>query len=151
MENKKIEPLVTVHISAYNHQQYIGDSIQSVIDQTYENIECIIINDGSKDNTHEVISKYIDKCRQRFIRFQYINRDNKGLSATKNECLNWAEGKYFTGIASDDIMLSNKIEDLVTFMENSNDKYAVVFGDANFIDAENTKINLDGLGHVTQR
>ena len=149
MENKKTGPLVTVHISAYNHQYYIGSSIQSVIDQKYENIEFIIINDGSKDNTHEVILEYIDRCKERFVRFQYINRDNKGLSATKNECLNWAEGKYFTGIASDDIMLPNKIEALVGFLEDNNDKYAVAFGDANFMDAEENKINLDSIGHVS--
>lgn len=149
MGNKRVEPLVSVHISAYNHQDYIGDSIQSVIDQAYKNLEFIIINDGSEDNTHQVILKYIEKCNLRFIRFQYINRDNKGLSATKNECLHWARGKYFTGIASDDIMLENKIQVLVESLENSNDTYAAAFGDANFIDAVGNKINLDSKGHAT--
>lgn len=149
MENKRVEPLVSVHISAYNHQDYIGDSIQSVIDQTYKNLELIIINDGSEDNTHKVILKYVEKCNLRFIRFQYINRKNKGLSATKNECLQWARGKYFTGIASDDIMLQSKIQVLVESLENSNDTYAAAFGDASFIDALGNKINLDSKGHAT--
>lgn len=143
MENKATEPLVTAHMSAYNHEKYIGDAIQSVIDQDYENIEFIIINDGSKDNTHDVILTYIDACKSRFVRFEYINRYNKGLSATKMECLAWAKGEYFTGIASDDVMLSNKVSLLVDKLENLDNSYAVAFGNAIFIDDKSNEVYID--------
>jgi len=143
------EPLVTVGIPAYNHQHYIGEAIKSVINQTYRNLEVIIINDGSKDNTHEEILKHVDECKKRFVRFEYINRENRGLTKTLNEILSMARGRYFTLIASDDIMLPHKVKDLVEVLENSLEEYAVAFGDAYFINEEGKTIYLDGKGNVT--
>jgi len=136
-------PLVTVCIPAYNHERYVGQTIQSVIDQTYENIELIIINDGSKDKTDEVIRKYIPECEKRFVRFEYRNRENRGLSATLNEAVRWAKGKYFSPIASDDILLKDKISILVDKLESLDDSYAVAFGNAIFIDDEGKELYLD--------
>jgi len=136
-------PLVTVCIPAYNHERYVGQTIQSVIDQTYENIELIIINDGSKDKTDEVIRKYIPECEKRFVRFEYRNRENRGLSATLNEAVDWAKGKYFSPIASDDIILKEKISILVDKLESLDDSYAVAFGNATFIDEYGKEIYLD--------
>jgi len=143
MLNKKDEPLVTVHMSAYNHEKYIKEAVESIINQTYENLEFIIINDGSHDSTHIEITKLLPKCYKRFKRFEYRNRENLGLSATKNECLKWAQGKYFTGLASDDIIMSNKVSDLVSFLEDSDDSYAVAFGDAIFIDDNSNEVYRD--------
>lgn len=136
-------PLVSVRISAYNHDKYIAEAIESVINQTYQNLEFIIVNDGSTDNTHDIISKYIEQCQKRFVRFEYRNRENKGLSATLNECIKWSKGKYSTGTASDDVMLPNKISLLVEKLEKLDDSYAAAFGDASFIDANSEKIYLD--------
>lgn len=141
MENEK--PLVSVCIPAYNHEKYVAECIESVIKQDYKNIELIIINDGSKDNTHDVIMNYEDKCKERFVRFEYRNRENKGLSSTLNEIVEWSKGKYFTGVASDDVMLSNKVSLLVEELEKLNDSYAVAFGNAIFIDDESQKLYLD--------
>lgn len=143
MEDREDYPLVTVHMSAYNHEKYIAEAIESIINQTYENLEFIIINDGSKDNTHLEISKLISRCHDRFKKFEYRNRENKGLSATKNECVEWAKGKYFTGLASDDVMLPNKISLLVEKLESLDESYAVAFGDAIFIDENSSKICLN--------
>ncbi len=151
MRNNQL-PLVSVRISAYNHDKYIAAAIESVINQTYKNLELIIINDGSTDNTHDIILKYAEECQKRFVRFEYRSRGNKGLSATLNECIKWSKGKYATGTASDDIMLPNKISLLVEELEKLDDNYVVAFGDANFIDANSDKIYLNpNTGESTKR
>ena len=108
MENNN-QPLVSVVIACYNHENFVQDCVQSIIDQTYENIELIIIDDGSKDGSVEKIQEMIPACKQRFVRFEFRYRPNKGLSATLNEALEWCEGTYFSPIASDDILLIKKL------------------------------------------
>ncbi|MCD2506173.1 glycosyltransferase family A protein, partial [Staphylococcus aureus] len=73
-----------------------------MIDQDYENIELIIIDDGSKDNSVIKIQEMVECCKQRFTRFEFRSRANIGLSATLNEALEWCEGEYFSALASDD-------------------------------------------------
>lgn len=127
--------MVSVVIPCYNHERFVQDSIQSVIDQTYQNIELIIIDDGSKDSSVEKIQEMIPTCQQRFIRFEFRHRPNKGLSATLNEALEWCQGEYFSAIASDDMMLNDKIEIQIDFLKNSIDSTIVgVFGGYNLID-----------------
>lgn len=143
MENKNNLPLVSVCIPAYNHEKYIAETIESVINQDYMNLELIIINDGSKDKTDEVIKKYEQKCQKRFVRFEYRNRENKGLSATLNEMVQWSKGKYFTACASDDMFLSTKVSLLVNSLEKFSEDYAVAFGNAIFIDDNSNEIYID--------
>lgn len=143
MENKNYLPLVSVCIPAYNHEKYIAETIESVINQDYMNLELIIINDGSKDKTDEVIKKYEQKCQKRFVRFEYRNRENKGLSATLNEMVQWSKGKYFTACASDDMFLSTKVSLLVNSLEKLSEDYAVAFGNAIFIDDNSNEIYID--------
>jgi alpha-1,3-rhamnosyltransferase len=143
------KPLVSICIPVYNHDNFIKDSVLSVINQTYKNIELIIINDGSTDGSHKEILKLIDKCQQRFVRFEYIHRDNKGVAYTLNEALEWAKGKYFTSISSDDIMLENKVKLLVEVLETHPD-YPIAFGDANFIDEKGNFIDPLTLERVNQ-
>ena len=140
---EKMKPLVTVVIPVYNHERFVAESIQSVIDQDYGNIELLIINDGSKDNSHEVIIGFEEKCKSRFKRFEYRNRGNKGLSATLNEMVEWAKGKYFSAIASDDILAVDKISLLTEKLENLDESYAVAFGDAIFIDDNSNEVYIN--------
>ena len=142
--NQSNQPLVSVVIPCYNHESFVQDSIQSVIDQTYQNIELIIIDDGSKDGSVEKIKEMIPACQERFVRFEFRHRPNKGLSATLNEALEWCEGKYFSALASDDIVLKNKIDRQTKYMEE-NPKTTAVFGSANYIDENNNIKNLDQL------
>ncbi len=129
-------PLVTAVIPVYNHEKYVAESIRSILQQTYRNIELIVINDGSRDRSHERILPLIPECRERFVRFEYINRENRGLSATLDQALGMAKGKYISGLASDDVALPEKIRLLVEALESKDDSYAAAFGDALFIDKE---------------
>lgn len=119
-------PVVSIAIPSYNHADYIQKSIQSIIDQDYKNVELIIIDDGSKDNSVEIIKSMIPECQDRFLRFEFRHRPNKGLCATLNEALEWCQGEYFSPIASDDIALPHKTSFLISKILNT--EYSAVFG-----------------------
>lgn len=93
-------PLITVIITNYNYGIYIEEAINSVLNQTYPNIELIIINDGSTDDSDDVICKIMDVNKGRNIR--YVNRENKGVVYTRNEGLELAKGEYVSYLDADD-------------------------------------------------
>lgn len=133
-----VNPLVSVVIPCYNHEKFVEYCIQSVIDQTYQNIELIIIDDGSRDGSVEKIQEMIPACQERFVRFEFRYRPNKGLSATLNEALNWSVGEYISPLASDDIILNKKIEKQVYLMEKD-PSCKGIFGNMILIDDENNE------------
>ena len=141
--NQDNMPLVTAVIPVYNHEKYVAESIRSIVNQTYQNIELIVINDGSKDRSHQMILPLVEECRQRFVRFEYINRENIGLCATLNQALAWARGDYLSALASDDVALPEKIEVLVEALEAKDPTYAAAFGNAWFIDDDGQRMALD--------
>lgn len=132
-------PLVSIVIPSYNHERFIQDCIKSVIDQDYENIELIIIDDGSIDRSVEKIKQMIPACETRFTRFRFINRNNKGLSATLNEAIEWCKGKYYSAIASDDILFPTKTSTLLKYLEEDKD-LAGVFCGCYILNNEGTRI-----------
>ena len=132
-------PLVSVCMPAYNHENYIEEAILSVIEQTYQNIELIIINDGSSDKTEKKIELLEEKCKKRFVNFIYKNRKNKGASYTANEGLSLANGKYFMVTGSDDTQSKERISVFVEFMEN-NKTYNCAYSGYKDIDINNKVI-----------
>jgi alpha-1,3-rhamnosyltransferase len=112
--------LVSVIIPAYNHEEYIGQCIESIVNQEYKNIELIILNDGSKDNTANIIKSYEETCKERFTKFKFIDKQNEGVSKTLNKGINISSGDYICFIASDDIMIEGRIKKQVEFMLNKN-------------------------------
>lgn len=134
-------PLVSVVIPCYNHEEFVQDCIQSVIDQTYQNIELIIIDDGSSDGSVAKIQEMSELCQKRFTNFEFRFRPNKGLCATLNEALEWCEGTFYSALGSDDKILPNKIDIQVDFLKK-NKKYIAVFGGVDLID-NNDKL----IGH----
>lgn len=134
---KSNQALVSIIIPCYNHERFVQDSIKSVIDQSYNNIELIIIDDGSEDASVKKIQEMIPLCEKRFTRFEFRHRANKGLSETLNEGLEWCKGEYFSSLASDDILLPTKIYHQIKIMERRPDIIAL-FGNINYIDEKNT-------------
>lgn len=119
------QPLISIIIPCYNHENYVQECIQSIIEQDYQNIELIIIDDGSKDNSVQKIKEMQALCEQRFVRFEFRHRPNKGLCATLNEALEWCQGKYVSIFASDDIMYPHKSNIQVKFLEENSNITAV--------------------------
>ncbi|WP_461537923.1 glycosyltransferase family 2 protein [Spongorhabdus nitratireducens] len=109
-------PLVSVIVTCYNHDQYIEDAIQSVLGQTYENIELIVVNDGSTDKSEEILNRLSAQHN-----FKVIHQYNKGLSEATNTGLKEANGKFIALLDSDDIFLPDKISKQVRFMCRNQD------------------------------
>lgn len=131
-----LKPLVSVVIPSYNHAFFVKDAIRSVINQTYENIELIIIDDGSTDQSLNKIEELIDECKQRFVHFEFRHRSNKGLCHTLNEALSWVKGDFFSVLASDDMIMPDKISIQIDYLMK-NEKCVAVFGGMIFIDDKN--------------
>lgn len=139
------QPLVSLIISAYNHEKYIEECLESIINQTYKNIELILFNDGSKDGTHEKIIELLPKLKSRFKSFEYINKENEGISKNFNLGIKKAHGKYIKTFASDDFLFKNAIEDLVNELEKNPD-FDIAYADGYYVynpeDEPLTKIHL---------
>ncbi|ANW96312.1 hypothetical protein AXE80_08485 [Wenyingzhuangia fucanilytica] len=102
-------PLVSIIIPTYNRAHLIGETLDSVIKQTYLNWECIVVDDGSTDNTIEVLKEYTDKDS----RIQYHHRPKerpKGANACRNYGFELSKGEYIMFFDSDDLMLNQKVE-----------------------------------------
>lgn len=128
-----VDDLISVVIPAYNHEQYVQEAIQSVIDQTYFNIELIIINDGSSDKTWEKIKEMESICNTRFHRVIFENQENQGTCITLNRLITLAEGQYIQIVASDDKLMSNSAQILYDFLSISPD-FSLAVGKNIFID-----------------
>ena len=115
-------PLVSVIMPVYNSAKYLNEAIDSILEQTYENIELIIIDDGSSDNSINLINNYNSSK----IRF-YQNEKNLGVSATRNKAIDLSKGKYVALMDSDDISPPDRIKKQIDFLE-SNFDYALVAG-----------------------
>lgn len=92
------DPLVSIIVPCYNQAQYLAEALQSVLDQTYSNWECIIINDGSPDNTEAVAQEWLETDN----RFKYIFKKNGGLSSARNAGNTIAEGEFILPLDADD-------------------------------------------------
>jgi alpha-1,3-rhamnosyltransferase len=128
--------LVSIIIPSYNHQHYIGQAITSVLDQTWPEVDLIVIDDASSDESARVI-KRIHSQREGFRFIQ--RRQNEGLISALNEGLAMAEGDYFCELASDDFLPPDSISDRVRFLDAHQDHVAL-FGDA-FLVNGNTQTN----------
>jgi len=102
----KFTPLISVVIPAYNAEQFLDETLESVLSQTYENWECIIVNDGSTDNTESIAKKWCEKD----ARFRYFYKENSGASDTRNLGIKKARGEYIAFLDADDILTSDNLE-----------------------------------------
>ena len=124
-------PLVSAIIPSYNHESYIEECVLSIMNQTYKNIELIVIDDGSTDRSREILEQL-----QRQYGFVLVLQDNQGVSKTMNKAIRqYAHGKYITGSASDDFLLPDKVEQQVNYMESDSD-CSLVFGKVHMVDSQ---------------
>lgn len=128
--------LVSVIIPAYNHEKYVQDTIKSIISQTYQNIELIIVDDGSKDKTWQKIQELKEECEKRFVRIHFETKANEGTCKTLNRLIDLAHGEYIYIIASDDLAKPDAIKFEVEFL-SQNSQYALCVGDNEIIDSDN--------------
>lgn len=132
MQNK----LITIGIALYNHEKYIKECLESIINQTYDNIEIIVIDDGSKDNSYQVAKEVLESQTKR----PYIikTRPNIGMCNTLNEIIELASGEYISFIGSDDFWREDKITKQARYLDE-NPEVALVHCNSYLVD-DNSKI-----------
>jgi glycosyltransferase involved in cell wall biosynthesis len=106
-----IHPFVSVVLPVYNCPTYVGVAIESILNQKFENFEFLIIDDGSTDDTPQILKKYSDS------RIRHIRHENKGLAGTLNVGINLARGKYIARQDQDDISLPERLSSQFAYME----------------------------------
>lgn len=125
-------PLVSVIVPSYNQSDFLNETLNSVLSQTFDDWECIIINDGSTDETEKVAESYCLKDK----RFRYFKKENGGLSLARNKGIELASGKFIQFLDSDDIIDSRKFE---IQMKGSEENEADVYiSDYNFFEGDIT-------------
>ena len=119
----KMSELVSIIMPSYNTGEFISNSIQSVLNQTHENWELIIVDDCSTDNTDNVVSTFLKDPRINYIK----NVKNYGAAISRNRALREARGKWIAFLDSDDLWVPEKLEEQIRFMNDHN--YAFSYTD----------------------
>jgi len=128
MENR---PIISIIVPCYNQAQYLSDTLKSVLAQELTEWECIIVNDGSIDNTEEIALKWCKKDN----RFSYYNKENGGVCKARNYGIKKSMGKYILPLDADDIISKEYTKEAIVIFENNRDvkivfSKAMMFGEA---------------------
>ncbi len=138
-------PPVTVICLCFNHQNYVIQALQSVIDQSYTNIQLIVADDASEDDSQQIISNFIIHHPEIiFIK----NEKNLGNCITFNKAFAFAKGKYIIDLSADDLLLNNRVSKQVTDFEELTEEYGVIFSDVFYI---NEKTEIVGKQNLSQK
>ncbi len=119
-----MKPLVTVVIPSFNHSKYILKAIESVLGQDYENFELVVVDDGSIDETRDLLRSQSFDSRVSLI----LNEKNRGQSAALNQALQISRGEYICLLPSDDWYLSSKLSSQIAKFESADADVGVVYG-----------------------
>lgn len=140
-------PLVTVICVCYNHARFVTEALDSVMEQTYQPIELIVIDDGSTDGSPKIIKQWIAAHPETVL---LLNGTNIGYCKTFNKAAALAKGKYLIDLSADDVLLPERVAIGVQSLE-SNPQAGVTFSDAEHIDEAGVKISLhsDRFPHHT--
>jgi glycosyltransferase involved in cell wall biosynthesis len=108
-------PTVSIIIPCFNQGKYLNDALQSVVNQSWQDWECMIVNDGSTDDTHDIAMHVgaLDK------RFKYIKQENRGLAGARNRGVRESRGRYIQFLDSDDLLLPTKLETQVKLLRST--------------------------------
>lgn len=122
---------VSALMASYNHERYLSQAIESVLNQTIPDLELIIVDDASTDNSPQIIQNY--QAKDQRIR-AFFHSKNQGIAPTVHQCLNAATGKYVSFIGSDDLWVHSKLEKQLALLQSNED--AVVWSEGDVIDAD---------------
>lgn len=130
----KDEPLISIITPTYNRADFIAEAVQSVLDQTYQNFEHLIVDDGSTDNTREVLSPFLADGR-----FKYFYQENQGQSVARNQALEHARGEFICFLDSDNVWLPIHLASQLAVFQETPD-VDIVYGDGITIDEHGNEI-----------
>ena len=123
---------VTIIIPCYNGANYLHTCLKSVLEQSYKKIEVIIVNDGSEDNSEEIIFSYRESFERRGYNLKYISQDNQGAAAAINNALPYVTGDYLMLYDVDDVIFRDNVLEKVSFLEQ-NSEYSMVCNNGYYV------------------
>lgn len=129
-----IPPKVSVILPTYNREKLVGAAIQSVLDQTFQDFELIVVDDGSTDRTSEVVQSFSSS------KVRYIFQSNQGRSNARNHALSLAQGQYIAFLDSDDLYLRGKLELQVAYLDK-HPEFGMIYTSAFCIDKDGALLN----------
>lgn len=132
-------PWVTVICVCYNHARFVTAALDSVINQTYPNVELIVIDDGSTDGSGKMIKRWMANHPDSTL---IMNGKNLGYCKTFNKAYLLSKGKFIIDLAADDVLMPNRIEEGVHILEKAGEEYGVTFSDAQYMDEDGNPIRL---------
>lgn len=141
-----MKDLVSIIMPSYNTGKYIGKSIESVLNQTYQNWELIIVDDCSIDNTDKVVAG-IDDARIKYMK----NLCNSGAAISRNRALREAKGRWIAFLDSDDLWKPQKLQKQIEFMENNNYIFSYTNYEEIDTDGKRTGVMVSGPKKITKR
>lgn len=143
------EKLVSVIIPCYNGEKFLNRCLDSLVNQSYKNIELIIVNDGSNDQSENIIKTRLSELKDSLRDCKYFYQKNQGVGAAVNRALKFFNGEYITLLDVDDYLMPNSIEVKVKWMEKNPD-YAVVFTNGYYVN-EKTFFSSDKLFYSKEK
>ncbi len=132
-------PWVTVICVCYNHARFVTEALDSVINQTYPNVELIVIDDGSTDGSGKVIKRWLVNHPDATL---ILNGKNLGYCKTFNKAYQLSKGKFIIDLSADDLLMPDRIEEGVNILEKAGKDYGVTFSDAQYMDKQGNPIRL---------
>ena len=129
----KCQPLVSVVVTCYNYGKYLKNCLESVLNQTYKNIEILIVDDGSTDNTAELMKNFIGTAN-----IKYIYQNNAGQSRAKNVGIKNANGDFIAFLDADDLWCAEKIKKQISFFGKN--EVGVVYCKAKYFDEDDDEV-----------
>ena len=111
--------LISINLLTYNSEKYISSTLKSIYEQTYKNIEFIIVDDGSTDKTIEIVQKFISSKKISPFSTKFFKNKHKGVAASRNLAIRNSTGKYVAIMDADDIAMNNRINEEINFLITS--------------------------------
>lgn len=136
VDSDSYSPLVSIGVASYNYSMYVLETLNSILHQTYNNIELFVVDDFSTDNSVQIIEQWIAENNLSVTFIKHLS--NKGRTYSCNEIISQAKGKYIVIFSSDDVMYLDKIKQQVESLENADEDVVISYSNADLI-------NEDGL------
>src|ERR1051326_6962089 len=132
--------LVSVIIPTYNAEKFLAETISSVLNQTYSDLEVIIVDDGSTDNTFNVAERFTNDPRVKILK-----QKNQGVSAARNSGYAISKGEFISYLDADDVWMKNTIELWIEKFK-TDEAFGIVHSDSERIDSDSNKLNIVDRG-----
>ena len=137
-------PLVSIIVPCFNYGHLVGETLESLQKQTLENWECIVVDDGSSDNTKEIVFKYTSKDQ----RYSYIYQKNAGLSAARNTGIKAAKGEFIQLLDADDFIAENKLLNQINLLK-LHTEISIVYSEVRYFKSDNLDKHFYSLSEGT--